>query len=134
MVTVLNLDAKTFIILILALKIKVKILMNPLNEIIILIKYLTYTNMFLSKFMAKLLNHSNNDYAIKLKKIKQLFYGSIYYLKLIKLEILKDYFKINLANIFIQSSKFFIGAQFYLTKKIVCFIYVLIIKISMILQ
>lgn len=36
-----------------------------------------------------------------LEKDKQLFYGIIYYLKQIKLEILKNYTKVNLANDFI---------------------------------
>ena len=46
-----------------------------------------------------------NNYIIKLERRKQLLFGPIYSLKLIELEILKTYFKTNLANNFIQSFK-----------------------------
>ena len=42
----LNLNAKTFMIHILALKVKVKILVNFLSKIIILMEYLDYVNIF----------------------------------------------------------------------------------------
>lgn len=42
-----------------------------------------------------------NDYIIKLKIDKQLFFSLIYNIKLIKLEILKTYIKTNLTNSFI---------------------------------
>ena len=48
-----------------------------------------------------------NDYTIKLKKDKQLFFKLIYSLKPIELEILKIYIKINLINNFIQLFQFF---------------------------
>ena len=51
-----------------------------------------------------------NNYIIKLKKDKQLFFRPIYSLKLIKLKILKTYIKINLTNCFICSFKSSIGA------------------------
>ena len=42
-----------------------------------------------------------NDYAIKLKENKLLFFDLIYSLELIKLETLKIYIKINFINDFI---------------------------------
>ena len=42
-----------------------------------------------------------NDHIIKLEKSKQLLFNSIYNLKLVKLETLKTYIEINLANNFI---------------------------------
>ena len=42
-----------------------------------------------------------NNYAIKLKKSKQLLFRLIYSLELVELKILKIYIKINLANGFI---------------------------------
>ena len=42
-----------------------------------------------------------NNYIIKLEKSKQIFFRSIYNLKLVELKILKTYIKINLANSFI---------------------------------
>ena len=41
------------------------------------------------------------NYIIKLEKNKQLLFGSIYNLEVVKLEILKTYIKINLINSFI---------------------------------
>ena len=46
-----------------------------------------------------------NKYIIELKKDKQPFFKPIYSLKLIKLEILKIYIKIDLVNGFIQPFK-----------------------------
>lgn len=46
-----------------------------------------------------------NDYVIKLEEDKQPFFGLIYKLKLVQLEILKTYIKINWANSFIQPFK-----------------------------
>ena len=39
-----------------------------------------------------------NDHIIELEKNKQLFFGSIYSLKLLELKILKTYIKIYLVN------------------------------------
>lgn len=47
-----------------------------------------------------------NDYFIDLADNKQLFYGLIYNLKLVEVEILKTYIEINLANEFIQLFEF----------------------------
>ena len=49
-----------------------------------------------------------NNYVIKLKNNRKLFFALIYSIKLVNLEILKTYFKINLPNSFIWSSKSFI--------------------------
>lgn len=49
---------------------EVQILVDLSNKIIILLKYLDYIDIFLPKFVAKLQEHSNNNYAIKLKKDK----------------------------------------------------------------
>ena len=74
--------------------------------ITILTKYFDYTNVFLSKFAIEFSKYiSINNYIIKLKKYKQLSYNPIYNLKLVKLEILIIYVKINLVNSFIKSFK-----------------------------
>ena len=71
-----------------------------------------------------------NNYNIKIKKDKQLFYRLIYSLKLIKLKILKIYIKINLINRFIKIFKFFIKVFIFLIKnQIEFFNFILIIKI-----
>ena len=46
-----------------------------------------------------------NEHTIKLEKGKQPFFGLIYSLEQIELEMLKTYIKTNLANGFIRSSK-----------------------------
>lgn len=70
-------------------------------KITILIKYSNYANIILFKFEVKFVKHNNNIYVIKLKKDRKLFYGSIYKLDLMKLEFLKIYIEITLANSFI---------------------------------
>ena len=70
-------------------------------------KYSNYSDVFSAENKAKLLEHTKiNNHAIKLKKSKQLLFGPIYSLGLIKLKILKTYIKINLTINFVQSSKF----------------------------
>lgn len=98
---VLNLATKIFIVYMLVLEIKTKILIDSLNKIIILAEYLDYADIFLFKFVVKLIKHNNSDYAIELEKNKQLSYSLIYSLELIKLKTLKTYIKSNLANSFI---------------------------------
>ena len=46
-------------------------------------------------------NTGINKYTIKLEESKQLLFELIYCLRLVELEILKTYIKINLANSFI---------------------------------
>ena len=70
-------------------------------------EYLNYNNVFLANNTVKLLEYIRiNNYIIKLKKNKQLYFGLIYSLESVKLEMLKTYIKINLANSFICFFKF----------------------------
>lgn len=56
---------------------------------------MNYNNIFLVKYMTKLLKYINiNSYIIMLNKNKQLYFKTIYSLKLIKLKLLKYYIKI----------------------------------------
>lgn len=98
---ILSFKVRIFILYITALKIKSKVI-NILDNIIILMKYFNYIDIFLSKFMIKLLEFNNSNYIIKLKKDKNLFYVVIYRLRSIKLEIFKIYIKINLIKYFIK--------------------------------
>ena len=102
-------------IYIVALKIQIKMVF--LKKIIIIKKYLDYINIFLPKFIVKFLKYNNNNYVIKLKKSKQLYYNSIYNLIIIKLKILIIYIKINLVNNFIWFLKFFANALILFDKK-----------------
>ena len=87
--------------------------------IIILAEYSNYNDIFLTKNIIKLSDYTEiNNHAIKLKKDKQLFFDLIYSLKLMKLEILKTYIKTNLANYFIQLSKFLTKAFILFNRKL----------------
>ena len=101
MIRVINLCIKMFIIYVLTLKIKIKILINLLNKITILLKYSHYAKNFLSKFTVKFAEYNNNDYVFKLKKDKYLLYNLISSLRLMEIETLKVYIKTNLTNNFI---------------------------------
>ena len=69
-----------------------------------------------------------------LKENKNLFYKLIYFLKFIKLEILKIYNKTNLINKFIKLFKIFIRVYIFVNyKSNKNFIFILIIKILIIL-
>ena len=69
---------------------------------------MNYHNVFLIKYIQKLLKYINkNNYIIKLKKAKYLLFKLIYSLKLVKLETLKIYIKINWINRLIKSFKSF---------------------------
>lgn len=83
---------------------KVQIVALITNEVFvtILAKYSDFADVFSKKSIIVLPEHIKiNTYAINLEKDKQLPYGSIYSLGLVKLEILKIYIKTNLANGFI---------------------------------
>lgn len=68
----------------------------------ILVEYSYYSNIFLAKNVAKLLEQIKiNEYAIELEKGKWPYFGLIYSLESVKLEILKIYIKTNSANSFI---------------------------------
>ena len=76
--------------------------------IIVLTKYFDYNNVFLVENIVRLSKYTGiTNYTIKLEKNKQIFFGSIYCLKPIKLEILKIYIEINITNNFIRLFKFF---------------------------
>ena len=67
-----------------------------------MIEYFNYKDIFLGNNIIKLSKYTKiSNYAIKLKKSKQLFFKPIYNLGPIKLKILKTYIKTNLANNFI---------------------------------
>ena len=67
----------------------------------IFIEYANFTDIFLPDFAAKLSKYIEiNNHAIKLVVGQQLFYGPIYSLEPIELEILKAYIKTNLVNKF----------------------------------
>ena len=68
----------------------------------VLAEYSSYSNIFSVKNIAKLLENTRiNEYTIELEEDKQLSFGLIYSLELVKLETLKIYIKTNLANGFI---------------------------------
>lgn len=55
-----------FMIYVSALKIEIRLLVDLLIKIIIPKEYFNHTNIFFSKFTVKLLEHNDNNYAIKL--------------------------------------------------------------------
>lgn len=68
---ILSLDIKPFTLDIMTIQIKIK--PDFLGVIIISKRYLNYCQVFLLEFAVKFLRHSNSDYVIKLKKIKNHF-------------------------------------------------------------
>ena len=73
-----------------------------------MVEYFNYSNVFLAENTTEIPKYTRiNDYIIKLKEDKQLLFGPIYSLRSIELEILKTYIQTNLANSFIEFSKFF---------------------------
>lgn len=73
-----------------------------IEEINISTKYFNFNNVFLFDFRAKLSkNTSINNYSINLVDDKLLPYCPIYSLRIVKLETLKSYIKINLVTRFI---------------------------------
>lgn len=66
-------------------------------------EYSDLINVFSEKIAIVLLEYTKiNTHAINLEEGKQLLYSFIYSLKLVELETLKSYIKINLANDFIR--------------------------------
>ena len=115
---VFDIDSETFVIYVAILNIKdtnmavnppwaAQILLLKANKsITVFAKHSDYTDVFLPKFIIKLLNHiSINNDTIKLEDDKQLPYGPIYSLELVGLEALKTYIKINRVNVFIRLFK-----------------------------
>ena len=73
---------------------------------------------FLAKNAAELLENTGiNKHTIKLKRDKQLPFRPIHSLEPVKLEILKTYIKINLANGFIRPFKSSVGALILFDRK-----------------
>ena len=98
---------------------QIKVLLFNKAFISIIAKYLNYNNVFLVKNIVKLLKYIRmNDYVIKSEKSKQSLFKPIYSLKIIKLEILKTYIEINLANSFIWLFKFLIKIFIFFQLKI----------------
>ena len=73
----------------------------------IIAEYSEFSDVFFSNLAVKLLENTEINYHfINLLNNKQPLYGLIYSLRLVELEILKTYIKVNLANSFIKSFKF----------------------------
>ncbi len=117
---VLNLDYEVFVIYIAALNIssdtgdkmhllwkaQIVYLKADKASIKVFCKYIDFINIFLSKLVMKLSKYTSiNHHAIELVDDWQSFYGSIYSLSPMELEILKIYIENNLANSFIKSFK-----------------------------
>ena len=72
------------------------------KKVTVLEKYSDFTNVFSKKLVEVLPECMRiNKHAIELQEDKQLSYGPIYSLGLVKLETLKTFIKTNLANNFI---------------------------------
>ena len=97
---------------------QVGVLLFDKAPIEILVEYSNYSNVFSAENTVELLENTGiNEHIIKLEEGKQLPFGLIYSLRPIELETLKTYIKTNLANGFIQSFKFPIGAPIFFNKK-----------------
>lgn len=76
------------------------------EKVIMPIEYADFANVFLKESIKMLLERTDiNKYAIKLAKGKKSLYELMYSLGQVKVDILKIYMKINLANNFIQFFK-----------------------------
>ena len=84
---------------------------------LIFIKYSDFANIFFLKLILIFFKYIGiNDHIIEQIDEWQPLYGSIYNLKLVELEILKTYIKINLANGFIKLFIFLAKTSIFLTK------------------
>ena len=85
----------------------------------ILAEYSDYSNVFLAKNAGELPEKTRiNEHAIELEEGKQSSFSPIYSLGPVKLETLKTYIKINLANGFIRPSKSPAGAPILFDRKL----------------
>ena len=97
---------------------KAQIVLFIAKEMKIVTNYLDFLDVFSEKKTSVLpVITKLNQYAIKLQKSQQLLYRSIFSLSLVELKTLKTYIKTNLANSFIQSSKFLTGALILFIRK-----------------
>lgn len=81
-------------------------------------KCLDFADIILKKLAIELPKHFNiNKHLRDLEPVKQLSYGPIYDLGPVKLRYLKTYIKTNLANSFIQFSKFLARAPLLFVKQ-----------------
>lgn len=84
----------------------------------ILSKYSKFADVSFSKSVIELPKHTRvNNYTIDLVKSQQSFYGLIYNLEQVELELLKIYIKSNLANNFICFFKYLAGTLIPFVKK-----------------
>ena len=85
---------------------KVQITLLIIKKVIVLAKYLDFTDVFSKESVEVLLKRIEiNKHAIELEKIKQPPYRPIYDLGPVELKILKTYIETNLTNSFIRPLK-----------------------------
>ena len=115
-VAILDADNKTFVLHITALaKLRIMLIYYFCEALVTLListkffaEYSNFLDIFSSNSAAELLKNIRiNDHPITLLEDKQPFYGQIYSLRLVKLEILNTYIKVNLASGFFRLSKSF---------------------------
>ena len=81
-------------------------------------EYSNYSDVFSAENAAELPENTGmNEHAIKLEEGKQPPFGPIYSLGPVELETLKTYIETNLANSFIQPSKFLAGTPIFFDRK-----------------
>ena len=80
-------------------------------------KYTNFADIFSTDLVFKLFKHTGiNNHTIKLVNCQQTFYGLIYSLKPVELEIQKTNIETNLANGFLRLFKSLINIPIFLTK------------------
>lgn len=97
---------------------KIQIALLVFEKVIILAKYLDFTDIFLEKSVREFLKWTKiNKHIINLELVKQLSYSPIYSLESVDLEILKIHIETNLANGFIWLFKSSVGALIFYVQK-----------------
>lgn len=93
-------------------KVQVRALIFDKASTKIFTEYSNYSDVFSAENTTELPEHSKkHDHTIELKENKQLLFGLMYSLSLVKLKTLKIYIKTNLVNDFIQLFKSFTGVH-----------------------
>ena len=119
-------NVKAFVVYIAYLILEITIYLAQKAEIALLLikkvllpkKYPDFAHLFLKKSAKVSSKHMKiNKHTIKLQKHKLLYYGPIYSLGLVELEILKTYIKTNLANSLIWLPKTPAGATIFFVQK-----------------